>query len=110
MWWSIIWQNKRIIGEILGLALACFASWWFFIHNPKVISELENDKAELARQVEAGKQALQLLNDIQKGKGRINAQTQSQISSVRSAAIPRRAVLIRNGGLLQALPAVKTAH
>lgn len=100
MWAAILWQNKRIIAEIIGLLLVGVLAWWFLIHQPKVIDDLRNEKAELARQVEAGNQALALLNDIQKGKVRINAQVQSQISSVRSAAIPRNSVLIRNGGVL----------
>ena len=106
MTFAIIWQNRRIIGEILGIILLVFIAWWFFWHNPAVIDALEADKAELARQVEAGKKAVTLLDDIQKGKGKINAQVQAQLSSIRGNAIPRRTVLIRAG----VLPPVYSAN
>lgn len=103
----LLWANKRIIGEIVGIIVLAIIAYWFFWHNPQVIKNLENDKAELARQVAAGQAAITLLDDIQKGKARINAQVQSQISSVKSQAIPRRTVLIRAGGVL---PAMYPAH
>jgi len=89
--------NKRAIGEFIGLALICFVAWWFFIHNPATIKALEADKSELSRQVESGKKAVLLLGDIEKGKAKINETTFKQISSIRAAAIPRRAVLIVGG-------------
>ena len=107
---AIIWQNRRIIGEIIGIILLVFIAWWFFWHNPAVIDDLEADKAELARQVEAGKKAVTLLDDIQKGKGKINAQVQAQLSSIHSSAIPRRAVLIRAGGMLPPVYPANPAH
>jgi hypothetical protein len=65
-----------------------------------VIDGLEKDKQELARQVEAGKDALLLLEKIQKGKVKIDEGIALNIASIRNSTIPRRTVLIRNG-LLQ---------
>lgn len=110
MWLNLIWENKRIIGELIGVILVAFVIWWFFIHNVMVIDDLEKDKAELSRQIEARKQSLQLLDDIQQGKVRINAQVQTQISTVRAAAIPRRTIIIKPGGMLPALPAANASH
>jgi hypothetical protein len=99
----LLWENKRIIGEILGLILLCFVAWWFFIHNPKVIDGLEKDKIELSRQVQEGLKAAALLQTIEKGKAGIDRETFKNISTIRAAIIPRRAVLIRGGVPLQAL-------
>lgn len=100
---SFLIANRKIIGEIIGLALICLVVYWFFIHNPKVIDGLEKDKAELSRQVAEGVKAQTLLNDISKGKVEIDNATFKQISSIRAASIPRRAVLIRGGMPLQTM-------
>lgn len=107
---AFLWENRRIIGEVAGLIAVGIIAWWAFWHNPEKIRALEAEKQELSRQVDAGKQALTLLNDIEKGKVRINAQVQAQISTVRAAAIPRRAVIIKPGGLLPALPATNPSN
>ncbi len=105
---TVLWQYKQIIAEVIGVIIIVVLSWWFFWHNPKVIAGLEKDKAELARQVDNSKQAFVLLDDIQKGKVQINANVQSQISSVKSQAIPRRTVLIRGGSVLPRSTVYKT--
>ncbi len=107
---TLIWENRRIIGEIIGLAVLIFVAWWFFVHNPKVIADLEKDKAELARQVQEAAKAQVLLNDITQGKAQINENVFKQISSIRAATLPRRTVLIVGGvplpsGVLKAIPA-----
>lgn len=110
MWLQLIWQNKRIIAELAAAVIACAVMWWAFWHNPAKIKALEAERQEMARQIEAGQKALTLLDDIQKGKVRINAQVQSQISSIRRQGLPARTAIIRNGGLLPAMPAANTAH
>lgn len=94
---ELLWLNKKIIAEVTGCIVIAFFCWWFFVHNPAVIKDLEEDKAELARQVESGKKALTLLNDIEKGKAKINEATFKNISTIRAAAIPKRTVLISGG-------------
>lgn len=96
---ALIWKNKQLIAEVLGGVLVAFVAWWFFWHNPKVIKELEADKAELARQVEVGKQALSLLHDIQFGKESSYDAVSKKIHEINQAAIPRRTVLIKSGVL-----------
>lgn len=93
----IIWNNRKIIGEILAIIGLLVLCWWFFIHNPKVIKDLENDKAELSRQLEAGQKAIKLLETIQQGKVVIDAAIQGQISTMRATARPKRTVIIHAG-------------
>ena len=94
------WENKRLIGEIAGLIAAVFVCWWFFIHNPAVIEGLEQDKAELSRQLVAGQKAIKLLTEIEQGRVKIDDAIQSQVSSLRSTARPKRTVIIRAGSVL----------
>ena len=105
---AFLWQYKQIIAEVIGVIVIAILAWWFFWHNPKVIDSLEKDKAELSRQIENGKNAIVLLDDIQKGRVKINEAVQSQISSVKSQAIPRRTVIIRGGGVLPRSTVYKT--
>lgn len=110
MSFAIFWANRRIIGEVVGIVLLGIVLWWAFWHNPSVIDGLEKDKAELTRLVDNGVKAQALLDDITKGKVKINAHVQTQISSIRSNAIPRRTVLIHNGGLLPAMYPANTSR
>jgi hypothetical protein len=98
-----LWDNKRIIVEVAALICLLCVAWWFFIHNPKVINGLEQDKIELARQVANGTAAINLLDDINKGKAAINAHVFTQISTLRATAVPRRTVIIHGGLPLPAL-------
>lgn len=102
-------SNWKLVAQAIGAVCLAVLLWWFFIHNPRVIKNLEADKAELSRQVVNGQKAISLLDDIQKGKGKINEQVQSQIEAVKSAAIPRRAVLISGGSVLPTLPSSRPA-
>lgn len=99
MWAAILWQNKRILIEATCCLMVAVLLWWAFIYQHRRIEALKADKAELSRQVEQGQQALQLLNDIQKRKTEINNATFARISTIRAAAVPRRAVLVRSGML-----------
>lgn len=106
---KFLWDNKQIIAEILGAIAVAIVCWWFFIHNPKIIKGLEADKAELARQVEAGKAAITLLDDIQKGRTKIDATTYKNISTIKANHMPKRTVLVSGGVPLQAVPTSKFA-
>jgi hypothetical protein len=110
MWLTLLWENKRIIGEIIGIVLLIFISWWFFIHNPKIISDLKEDNAELLRLVKNGETSINLINDIQKGRVTSYAHVQMQLSSIRKNAIPRRTILISNGGVLSTMPTTNSSH
>jgi len=104
-----IMSNWQIIAKVLGVVALAILLWFYFIHNPKVIKGLEADKMELARQVDAGKAAIVLLDDIQKGRTKIDATTYKNISTIKANHIPKRTVLISGGMPLQALPASKFA-
>lgn len=81
--------------------------WWFGFHIP---AKLKATKAELeATQIalETAKRGLVLLDDIQKGRVKIDVQVQKQISSIRATVIRPGAVLIPSG-MPKAMPS--TAH
>lgn len=107
---ALLIANRRIIAEIVGALVIALIAWWFFIHNPKVIAGLEDDKKELQRQVNEGIKAAALLTDIENGKVKINAKTFQNISTIRASIIPRRAILISGGLPLQTLPKANPSH
>jgi hypothetical protein len=98
-----IMSNWQMIVKGIGIALLVFAGWFYFVHNPKVIKELEADKTELARIIEAKDKEITLYKDIDKGKVVIDAKTQGQISSIRAVARPRKSIIIRAGVLLPSM-------
>jgi plastocyanin domain-containing protein len=98
-----LWKNKQRIAEIIGGILIAVLCYWFFYHNPKVIKELQEDKKELARIVEAKDKQITLYKDIEKGKVKIDGAIQSQISSLRAVARPRRTIIIHAGRVLSPL-------
>jgi hypothetical protein len=71
--------------------------WWFFIHNPKVIDGLEEDKAELSRQVTQYKELQAFQDKINKNNKRIDNATFTNISTIKASTIPKRTVIIRGG-------------
>ena len=97
MWEILLWNNRRIIGEVVALMALAFAGWWFVFHNTAKIAELEQDKAELSRQVVAGQQAITLLNKINQNGENIDRATFTHISSITATAVPRHRVLINAG-------------
>ena len=92
-----IMSNWKIICQVIGAIILVFAIWYYAIHNPKVIKELEADKVELSRIIEAKDKEITLYKDIDKGKVVIDAKTQGQISSIRAVARPRKSIIIRAG-------------
>lgn len=97
---ALLLQNWKLIVQIAGAVALAVLLWWYLIHNPKVIKELEEDKKELSRIIEAQQDQLKLNQDIEKGKVVINAAVQQRISSLRSEARPRRTVIVKAGVVL----------
>lgn len=96
-------KYRREIAEVLVLVLVASLLYWGFVHNPAVIKELKSDIEERDNRIDAMDHRIKLYEDIQKGKVIINAAVQTQISSLRSASRPRRAIIIRSGMPLPAL-------
>jgi hypothetical protein len=85
-----IWSNRQLFAEIIGGLLIVFLCWWFFIHNPKVIKGLENEKAELTRQVANRDAAINMLGSIERAHDVINKTIYRNISSIRYLPKPGR--------------------
>lgn len=83
----------------LGAAVAAFAIYWYVVHIPYKLNATQDELRVALEEVERGKKALVLLDDIQKGKVKIDAAVQRQISSLR---VPHNGKLI-SGGVLPPL-------
>jgi hypothetical protein len=105
----LLWANKRLIGEVIGIIALAAIAWWFFWHNPKVIKQLENEKAELSHQVEAAHAAINLLTDIERSHDATSKNSFTLISTIRSAPKPKRDGLFYDSRVLQAVPTNRAA-
>jgi hypothetical protein len=86
---------------LLGCAAIIFGLvvYWFGFHIP---SQLETVKAELRDaqiKVEQAQKALQLVDDIQKGRVKVDKLTFQRLSSIRVAPIPHNSVVVPGGVL-----------
>ena len=70
--------------------------YWFGFHVPQVLRDTQRQLAAANAEVENGKKAILLLDDIQKGKVSIDAITQKRISSLK-AGMPHHSVVITGG-------------
>ncbi len=86
---------------LLGCAAGILAGlvWWFGFHIP---AQLETVKAELRDaqiKVEQAQKALQLVDDIQKGKVKVDKLTFQRLSSIRVTSVPHNSVVVPGGML-----------
>lgn len=109
----LIWANREIILKGIAVALIAFVAWYFFYHNPKRIKALENEKAELSKQVAARDAAINMLGDIEREHEIINRTTFRIISSIRYLPKPSRDGMFYSNadpyGMSQAMPKYSTA-
>lgn len=99
-----LWENKRLVFELISATIVVGLIYWFGIHIP---AELKKSQAEVKTQIERAETAesqVIYLDEVQKGKGKINAAVQTQISTMRSLPVRRNTVIIRGGRVLQDLP------
>ena len=94
----VIMYWKQIL---YGAAALCvtFLLYWYGYHIPNKLKAIEEANRQLQGQVKAGEDALKLLDDIQKGKAKIDDNTFKQISSVRSKIGKPHTTLIPSGRL-----------
>jgi hypothetical protein len=94
----ILLYRKEIV---YGIAAATIAGiiYWFGFHIPTKLKAAQADNVQLQVQVEAGQKAITLLEDIRKGKAKIDDNTFRQISSVRGKIGKPHTVLIPAGRL-----------
>lgn len=84
----IIWKNKRLILEVLACLVIAFALWWFVIHNPRLIKQLETEKALAIEQKEAAYAAINLLTNIEVKHGEIDNRSNENIKKIRNSRKP----------------------
>lgn len=95
----VIMYWKQILYGSVAICVA-FLLYWYGYHIPNKLKAAEEDNRQLQGQVKAGEDALKLLDDIQKGKAKIDDNTFKQISSVRSKIGKPHTTLIPSGRLL----------
>jgi hypothetical protein len=94
----ILLYRKEIVYGIVVAAVVGII-YWFGFHIPAKLKATQADNAQLQAQVKAGQKAITLLEDIQKGKAKIDDNTFRQISAVRSKIGKPHTVLIPAGRL-----------
>jgi hypothetical protein len=94
----ILLYRKEIIYGIVAAAVAAII-YWFGFHIPAKLKAAQAANVQLQAQVQAGQEAITLLEDIQKGKAKIDDSTFRQISSVRRKIGKPHTVLIPAGRL-----------
>jgi len=87
---------------LYGVVALCAASllYWYGYHIPNKLKVVEADNKQLQWQVEAAQKAITLLEDIQKGKVKIDEQTFRNISTVKAKIGKPHTTLIPSGRLL----------
>lgn len=87
---------------LYGAVALCVASllYWYGYHIPNKLKVVTDENRQLQGQVEAAQKAITLLEDIQKGKVKIDEQTFRNISTVRAKIGKPHTVLIGAGRLL----------
>jgi len=97
---ALVWANRKIIAQGLGIALLAFMLYWYFVHNPKVIKSLEIQVTEQKRQVQLRDNAINLLGTIERAHDEITKQTDTNIQKIRTGRKPgNRGVFIPDGML-----------
>ena len=99
----IITYRKHILYVIVAAAVA-FLLYWYGYHVPNKLKAVEAKNKQLAEQVEAAKKAITLLEDIHKGKVKIDEQTFKNISTIKAKIGKPGTVIIPAGRLF--LPSV----
>ena len=106
----LLLNNWQIIAKAIGVAIVAFLCWWFFIHNPKVIKQLEDEKRVAIEQKDAAFAAINMLTEIERAKDVVTKTSFKIISSIRYVPKPSRDGLFYSNadpsGLLQ--PVFKT--
>jgi hypothetical protein len=105
-----LWDNRRVVAQVAGIAAAVGIVWWFGFHIPAERDRLQTQNRELQNQVQAGQAAVTLQGDIQFGKQAIDRLTQQRISSLHSQPKPARHSVLVPAGRLPELPALRPAH
>lgn len=90
--------SQYILGaKIIAAVLLVGVLYWYGIHVPAELRETKAKLTQAEAEVENGRKAILLLDEIQKGKVGIDAAVQKRISSIK-AGVPHNGVII-NGGM-----------
>ena len=94
---TLLWSNKELVAKIGAGILIAFAAWWFFIHNPKVIKEMETTIAEKSRQIELRDSTIELQGQLRKAHDEITIKENENIRRIRETPLAASGVFITGG-------------
>ena len=94
----ILMYWKQILYAVCAAAVATLL-YWYGYHIPSKLKDVTDENRQLQGQVEAAQKAITLLEDIQKGKVKIDEQTFRNISTVRAKIGKPHTTLIPSGRL-----------
>lgn len=94
---TFLLTNWRIIAKCAVFGFVAVLVYWYGYHIPSKLKAVQIENMELAKQVEAGQKALDMLAEIQHAKNGIDRQTFKNISTIRSQIMPRNTVIVRGG-------------
>jgi predicted PurR-regulated permease PerM len=95
-----IWANRKIVAEVFCLLLIVAAIWWFGIHNPRVIKELNQRIESQQREILASHAAINLLTNINKIHDEVDKGSAENETKIRTGRKPGvRGVFIASGML-----------
>ena len=100
---ALIVRNRRLLLNIVGIIIVCFAIWWYVFHIPAKLEEAELKRDYYKKELSAAKADAVLIQDIEKGRRQVDDTIQTQISSMRSVPLPHGSVIIRAGRVLPPL-------
>lgn len=99
-WLTLVWSYRRQIAYAALVAIAAFAFWWGFIHNPKVIKQQAEEIRQERGQKEAAYAAINLLTTIGREHREIDDQSQENTKRIRTGRLPGRTGFLFVGGVL----------
>lgn len=101
----ILMYWKQILYAVCAAAVATLL-YWYGYHIPSKLKDVQGQLHVAMTEVERGKQAIILLDEIQKGKGMIDAITYKRISSIKSG-LPANTVIFGNRVSVPSMPQTK---
>ena len=94
----LIWANRRLVAEVIGIALLALIAWWFFWHNPKVIKQLTAERDQAIAQKEAAFNAINMLGEINKAHTEIDKESADNENKIRNGRKPGvRGIFVAGG-------------
>lgn len=95
-----LWSNRRIVAEVVGIAVLAGILWWAFWYNPRQIKNLQAEIDEKNRQIQIAHETINILGTIERAHDAIDKQSFRNISTIRRSPKPGRNGIFVPGGVL----------